>query len=180
MRQDVCNLLDESFQSHRFRYVYPLRHVLGETGSGIRPSYLACYMYYSSMVLTLLELQSRFGDNWGHITWNVSALSPKRDWSSKGVNYPTVSAITRGIIIHSFGRTLPLAEVAPNIPVPPEACAYRSGPGALFLSPKKVKVIRRCSRWSGIPCYTFGGKHRRFCEYCQYRYFSSQHCSCCK
>ena len=91
MRQDVCNLLDESFQSHRFRYVYPLRHVLGETGSGIRPSYLACYMYYSSMVLTLLELQSRFGDNWGHITWNVSALSPKRDWSSKGVKNGTNS-----------------------------------------------------------------------------------------
>ena len=35
--------------------------------------------------LTLLELQSRFGDNWGQITWNLSALSPKRDWSSKGV-----------------------------------------------------------------------------------------------
>ena len=35
--------------------------------------------------LTLLELQSRFGDTWGQITWNWSALSPKRDWSSKGV-----------------------------------------------------------------------------------------------
>ena len=35
--------------------------------------------------LTLLGLQSRFGDNWGQIAWNLSALSPKRDWSSKGV-----------------------------------------------------------------------------------------------
>ena len=35
--------------------------------------------------LTLLGLQSRFGDDWGQITWNLSALSPKRGWSSKGV-----------------------------------------------------------------------------------------------
>ena len=35
--------------------------------------------------LTLLGLQSRFGDNWGQITWNLSCMSPKRDWSSKGV-----------------------------------------------------------------------------------------------
>ena len=33
--------------------------------------------------LTLLGLQSRFGDNWRQITRNVSGLSPKRDWSSK-------------------------------------------------------------------------------------------------
>ena len=39
--------------------------------------------------LTLLGLQSRFGDNWGQITWNLSALSPKRDWSSKGVKWAT-------------------------------------------------------------------------------------------
>ena len=44
------------------------------------------------MVLTLLELQSRFGDNWGQVTWSVSALSPKQDWSSKGVNHPTLSS----------------------------------------------------------------------------------------
>ena len=37
----------------------------------------------SLLLLTLLGLQSRFGDNWGEITWNLSALSPKRDWSSK-------------------------------------------------------------------------------------------------
>ena len=36
--------------------------------------------------LTLLGLQSRFGDNWGQITWNLSALFPKRDWSPKWVN----------------------------------------------------------------------------------------------
>ena len=35
--------------------------------------------------LTLLEPQSRFGDNWGQLTWNLSGLSPKRDWSSKRV-----------------------------------------------------------------------------------------------
>ena len=39
----------------------------------------------SYRALTLLGLQSRFGDNRGQITWNLSALSPKRDWSSKGV-----------------------------------------------------------------------------------------------
>ena len=38
---------------------------------------------------TLLGLQSRFGDDWGQITWNLSALPPKRDWSSKGVDGPT-------------------------------------------------------------------------------------------
>ena len=36
-------------------------------------------------LLTLLGPQSRSGDNWGQITWNLSALSPKWDWSSKGV-----------------------------------------------------------------------------------------------
>ena len=35
--------------------------------------------------LTALALQSRFGDNWGQITWNLSCLSPKRDRSSKRV-----------------------------------------------------------------------------------------------
>ena len=35
--------------------------------------------------LTLLALQSRFGDNWGRIPWSLSCLSPKRDWSSKRV-----------------------------------------------------------------------------------------------
>ena len=35
--------------------------------------------------LTLSGLQSRFGDNWGQVTWNLSGLSPKRDWSSRGV-----------------------------------------------------------------------------------------------
>ena len=35
---------------------------------------------------SLLEPQSRFGGNLGQITWSLSALSPKRDWSSKGVN----------------------------------------------------------------------------------------------
>ena len=35
--------------------------------------------------LTRLGLQSRFGDNWVQTTWNLTALSPHRDWSSKGV-----------------------------------------------------------------------------------------------
>ena len=50
---------------------------------------LACGLGFKSRgneyVFTLLGPQSRFGDNWGHITWNLSALPPKRDWSSKGV-----------------------------------------------------------------------------------------------
>ena len=37
-------------------------------------------------VLTLLGLQSRFGDNLGQTTWNLRGVSPKRDWSSKRVN----------------------------------------------------------------------------------------------
>ena len=32
---------------------------------------------------TLLGLQSRFGDNLGQSTWNLTGASPKRDWSSK-------------------------------------------------------------------------------------------------
>ena len=34
---------------------------------------------------TLLGPQSRFGDNWGKTTWNLSGASPKQDWSSKRV-----------------------------------------------------------------------------------------------
>ena len=49
--------------------------------------YLTIFTNIFLVLLTLLELQSRFGENWGQITWNLSALSPKRDWSSKGVNY---------------------------------------------------------------------------------------------
>ena len=39
------------------------------------------------LLLTLLEPQSRFGDNLGQTTWNLTGgVSPKkRDWSSKGV-----------------------------------------------------------------------------------------------
>ena len=33
----------------------------------------------------MLGLQSRFVYNWGQITWNLSRVSPKRDWSSKRV-----------------------------------------------------------------------------------------------
>ena len=43
-------------------------------------------MESESELLTLLGLQSRFGGNWGQITWNLIGLSPKRDWSSKRVN----------------------------------------------------------------------------------------------
>ena len=35
--------------------------------------------------LFILGLQSRFGDNWGQNTWNLSGLFPKRDWTSIGV-----------------------------------------------------------------------------------------------
>ena len=37
------------------------------------------------IVQRLLGLQSRFGYYWGKITWNLSGLSPKQDWSSKGL-----------------------------------------------------------------------------------------------
>ena len=45
---------------------------------------------------TLLVLQPRSGDNWGQITWNLSALSPKRDWSSKGVKYNSYVTVVPG------------------------------------------------------------------------------------
>ena len=35
------------------------------------------------MCLTLLGLQSRFGDNLGQATWKLSGVSPKRDCGSK-------------------------------------------------------------------------------------------------
>ena len=51
------------------------------------PLLLSFFLFLApDSLLSLLELQSPFGDNWGQITWNWSALSPKRDWSSKGVN----------------------------------------------------------------------------------------------
>ena len=40
----------------------------------------------ATLLLTLSGLQSRFGDNWGQITWNLTGLSPKRGWSSMGIN----------------------------------------------------------------------------------------------
>ena len=40
--------------------------------------------------LTLLGLQSRFGDNLGQTTWNLTGVSPKRDWSSKRVKKPHI------------------------------------------------------------------------------------------
>ena len=36
--------------------------------------------------LTLFGLQSRFGDTLGQTTWNLSSVSPKRDWSFKRVD----------------------------------------------------------------------------------------------
>ena len=44
----------------------------------------------------LLGLQSRFGDNWGQITWSLSALSPKQDRSSKGVSHNPKACGGRG------------------------------------------------------------------------------------
>ena len=38
------------------------------------------------LLLTLLVLQFRFGDNCRQITYNLTGLPPKRDWSSKRVN----------------------------------------------------------------------------------------------
>ena len=38
-----------------------------------------------NFTLTLLGLQSRFGDNSGQTTLNLTGVSPKRDWSSKRV-----------------------------------------------------------------------------------------------
>ena len=42
--------------------------------------------YYGGTIFTLLGLQSPLADNWGQTTWNQDGLSPKREWSSKGVN----------------------------------------------------------------------------------------------
>ena len=39
----------------------------------------------SPHLLTRLGLQSRFGDNLGQTTWDLTGVSPKRDWSSKRV-----------------------------------------------------------------------------------------------
>ena len=38
-------------------------------------------------LLTLLGPRSRFGDNGGQTTWNLSCVSPTRDWSSKTYRY---------------------------------------------------------------------------------------------
>ena len=67
------------------------RYELGTCSRFVQPrhsSVAAAYVPsgYGELVyccLTLLGLQSRFGDNWRQFTWNLSGLSPKRDWSSK-------------------------------------------------------------------------------------------------
>ena len=48
------------------------------------------------MFLTLLGPQSRFGDNGGLITWNLTGLSPKRDWSLKGLTSFRICALVFG------------------------------------------------------------------------------------
>ena len=52
--------------------------------------------------IPLLGLQSRSGGNWGHITWKLSALSPKRDRSSQGVNIIVCSVISIDNILFSI------------------------------------------------------------------------------
>ena len=51
--------------------------------------------------LTLLGLQSRFGGNWEQITRNLRALSPKPDWSSKGVK--TGDGVTFSLPVNGVG-----------------------------------------------------------------------------
>ena len=54
-----------------------------------------------NVYLTLLGPQSSFGDNWGHMTWNLSVVSPKRDCGSKRVastHYFQVKTSTRYLI----------------------------------------------------------------------------------
>ena len=61
------------------------------SGKAFPSVYCRCCLLFSlekrfRISLTLLGLQSRFGDNWGQLTWNLTGLSPKRDWSSKRDN----------------------------------------------------------------------------------------------
>ena len=64
--------------------LYPARDVtLHCSGSSIPAPVCGSQQYIPA--LTLLGPQPRFGDNWGQITWNLSGVSPKRDWSSKMV-----------------------------------------------------------------------------------------------
>ena len=51
----------------------------------------------------LCLLQSRFGDIWGQITWNLSGLSPERDRSSERVINPFENA---GLLVFLGGRKL--------------------------------------------------------------------------
>ena len=58
------------------------------------------------MLLTPLGLQSRFGDNLGKTTWNLTGMSPKRDWGSKRVN----SADCRYSVVLLAGAHVPGVE----------------------------------------------------------------------
>ena len=49
------------------------------------------YLVYCGGELTFLGLQSRFGDNLRQTTWNLTGVSPKRDWSAKRVNVRTTT-----------------------------------------------------------------------------------------
>ena len=76
----VLKSLIQSVGSNRSTYI------LGTIGHQEKNMCTCHEMFISEFKLTLLGLQSRFGDNWWKITCNLSGLSPKRDWSSKGVN----------------------------------------------------------------------------------------------
>ena len=54
--------------------------------------------------LTLLGLQSRLGDNLGQTTWNLSGVSPKRDWSLARVNTAVPVLVVRylGLFLRCF------------------------------------------------------------------------------
>ena len=67
--------------------------------------------------LTLLEPQSRFGDNLGQTTWNLTGVSPKRDWSSKGVN--TINNVLMETVLFLIVNTIHTRYVIPGMHITP-------------------------------------------------------------
>ena len=74
-------------QKRETRFGKPQHASVGYRGMFAHTEGAVAFLFQLSILqrtgrLTLLGPQFRFGDNWGQITWNLTGVSPERDWSS--------------------------------------------------------------------------------------------------
>ena len=73
------------------------------------------FLAKAPVLKTLLGLQSRYGDNWGQITWNLTGLSPKRDCSPKGVEANEDPYRRRSLLFFCWFKKLCPCAIGPEV-----------------------------------------------------------------